>query len=219
MPATPLDSAIYRDLLGDGEIAGLFTDNAELRAMLLVEGALAEAQAAQGLIPAESAEVIARAAREVQLDPAALAAATGRNAVPVPALVAAFRDALAAPEHAQYIHWGATSQDIMDTGLALRLRRVLEILEGRRAATLAALAGLAERHAELPMAARTYGQAATPTSFGAVVAGWGRPLIALRERGDALRPRLLQVSLGGAAGTLAAMGPEGPAVQIGRAHV
>ena len=213
MPATPLDSAIYRDLLGDGEIAGLFTDNAELRAMLLVEGALAEAQAAQGLIPAESAEVIARAAREVQLDPAALAAATGRNAVPVPALVAAFRDALAAPEHAQYIHWGATSQDIMDTGLALRLRRVLELLEGRRAATLAALAGLAERHAELPMAARTYGQAATPTSFGAVVAGWGRPLIALRERGDALRPRLLQVSLGGAAGTLAAMGPEGPAVR------
>ncbi len=213
MPACPLDSAIYRELLGDGEIAGLFTDNAELRAMLLVEGALAEAQAAQGIIPAESAAVIARAAREVQLDPAALADATARNAVPVPALVAAFRDALAAPEHAQYIHWGATSQDIMDTGLMLRLRRVLEILAERLDATLLALAALAETHAELPMAARTYGQVATPTSFGAVAAGWGRPLIALRTRLDGLRPRLLQVSLGGAAGTLSAMGPKGPAVR------
>ncbi len=213
MPASPLDSTLYRDLLGDGEVAGLFTDNAELRAMLLVEGALAEAQAAQGIIPAESAAAIAHAARDVQVDPAALADATGRNAVPVPALVAAFRDALAAPEHAQYIHWGATSQDIMDTGLMLRLRRVLEILEGRLDATLLALATLAETHAALPMAARTYGQVATPTSFGAVAASWGRPLIALRTRLGALRPRLLQVSLGGAAGTLAAMGPQGPAVR------
>ena len=220
MPATPLDSALYRDLLGDREIAGLFTDAAELRAMLLVEGALAEAQAAQGVIPAESAAVIARAAREVQIDAAALASATGRNAVPVPALVAAFREALDAPGHAQYIHWGATSQDIMDTGLMLRLRRVLDILAGRLDETLLALAALADAHAALPMAARTYGQVATPTSFGAVAAGWGRPLIALRTRLDALRPRLLQVSLGGAAGTLAAMGPQGPAVRraFGEAH-
>ncbi|MEF9601492.1 lyase family protein, partial [Paracoccus sp. PXZ] len=82
-----------------------------------------------------------------------------------------------APDHAQYLHWGATSQDIMDTGLALRLRRLTAIWEDRLNRLAAALGRLARDHAELPLAARTYGQAATPTSFGAVVAGWGHPLL------------------------------------------
>lgn len=213
MPASALDSAIYRDLLGDTDMARLFTDTAEVRAMLLVEGALAEVQGEMGLIPETAAKAIHRAALELQIDPGALAAETGRNAVPVPALVAAFRAEMKAPEHAQYVHWGATSQDIMDTALMLRLRRVLEIAEARIGATLAHLAALAEAHADLPMAARTYGQVATPTSFGAVAAGWGAPLLDLRADLAALRPRLLVVSLGGAAGTLAAMGPRGTEVR------
>jgi 3-carboxy-cis,cis-muconate cycloisomerase len=138
MPASPLDSAIYRDLLGDAEVGRLFTDTAEVRAMLLVEGALAEVQGEMGLIPETAAKAIHRAALELQIDPGALAAETGRNAVPVPALVAAFRAEMKAPEHAQYVHWGATSQDIMDTALMLRLRRVLEIAEARLDAVLAA---------------------------------------------------------------------------------
>ena len=213
MPASPLDSAIYRDLFGDAEIARLFSDTAEVRAMLLVEGALAEVQGELGLIPETAGRAIHRAAMELQIDPSALAAETGRNAVVVPALVAAFRSEMKAPEHAQYVHWGATSQDIMDTGLVLRLRKVLETLETRMGAALSALATLAETHAETPMAARTYGQAATPTSFGAVAAGWGAPLLALRDDLAALRPRLLVVSLGGAAGTLSAMGPQGPDIR------
>lgn len=213
MPASPLDSAIYRDLFGDAEIARLFSDTAEVRAMLLVEGALAEVQGELGLIPETAGRAIHRAAMELQIDPSALAAETGRNAVVVPALVAAFRSEMKAPEHAQYVHWGATSQDIMDTGLVLRLRKVLETLETRMGAALSALATLAATHAETPMAARTYGQAATPTSFGAVAAGWGAPLLALRDDLAALRPRLLVVSLGGAAGTLSAMGPQGPDIR------
>ena len=213
MPASPLDSAIYRDLLGDAEVARLFSDTAEVRAMLLVEGALAEVQGELGLIPETAARAIHRAAMELQIDPSALAAETGRNAVPVPALVEAFRAEMKAPEHAQFVHWGATSQDIMDTALVLRLRRVLEIAEARLDATLAGLAALAETHAELPMAARTYGQAATPTSFGAIAAGWGAPLLQLKADLAALRPRVLVVSLGGAAGTLAAMGARGPEVR------
>jgi 3-carboxy-cis,cis-muconate cycloisomerase len=213
MPASPFDSAIYRDLLGDAELAHLFSDMAEVRAMLLVEGALAEVQGELGLIPETAGRAIHRAALEVQIDPAALASETGRNAVPVPALVAAFRREMQAPEHAQFVHWGATSQDIIDTGLMLRLRKVLETLETRIGTVLTALAALAEAHAETPMAARTYGQAATPTSFGAVAAGWGAPLLALRGDMAALRSRLLVVSLGGAAGTLAAMGPLGPQVR------
>ncbi|PQO23227.1 3-carboxy-cis,cis-muconate cycloisomerase [Rhodobacteraceae bacterium WD3A24] len=213
MPASAFDSAIYRDLFGDAEMARLFTDGAETRAMLLVEGALARAQGDLGMIPAESADFIHKASMEVQIDPAGLAKATGVNAVPVPALVAAFRSALEAPDHAQYVHWGATSQDIMDTALVLRLRQVLTLAEDRLASVLDGLATLAEQHADTPMAARTYGQAATPTSFGEVAAGWGRPLLRHRERLAGLRPRLLQVSLAGAAGTLAAMGDKGPALR------
>jgi 3-carboxy-cis,cis-muconate cycloisomerase len=118
----------------------------------------------------------------------------------------------------QYLHWGATSQDIMDTGLALRLRPVLALWEARLGTVLKRMATLAETHAALPMAARTYGQIATPTSFGAVVASWGWPLITARDRLAALRPAVLQVSLSGAAGTLSAMGPEGPAVRAALAQ-
>lgn len=218
MPASPINSHIYAGLFGDPETERLFSDSAELRAMLLVEGALAHVQGNLGLIPAEAAAFIERAAHEVQIDPAALAAETARNGVPVPALLAAFRKAATAPDLMQYLHWGATSQDIMDTGLALRLRPMLALWEARLGTLLRQLATLAKAHAALPMAARTYGQIATPTSFGAVVASWGWPLITARDRLTALRPAVLQVSLSGAAGTLSAMGPEGPAVRAALAE-
>lgn len=213
MPATPLDSAIYRDLLGDPDLGKLFSDTAEIRAMLIVEGALAKVQGDLGLIPETAARAIHRASLEVQIDPAGLSAATGENAVPVPALVEAFRSVMSAPEHAAYLHWGATSQDIMESGLALRLRQALAILEARLGATLAGLADLADHHAALPMTARTYGQAAVPTSFGAVVASWGVPLLALHGEAAPTRAGCLVVSLGGAAGTLSAMDEKGPAVR------
>lgn len=213
MPAAPADSAIYRPLFAEDETAALFTDSAEIRAMLLVEGALAKVQGRLGLIPEAAAAYIDRAAREVQIDPAALAAGAATDGVPVPALVAAFRKAMAAPEHAQYLHWGATSQDIMDSALMLRLRRVVALWDGRLAALASGLGGLARAHADLPMAARTYGQAATPTSFGAVAAGWGRPVLRHRARLAALAPDLAVISLGGAAGTLSAIGPQGPAIR------
>lgn len=213
MPAAPADSALYGRLFGDAEAAQLFTDSAEIRAMLLVEGALARVQGALGLIPADAAAFIDRASREVQIDPAALAGETARNGVPVPGLLAAFRKAAGAPGPMQFLHWGATSQDIMDTALALRLRPLLALWERHLDGLLAGLAGLAEAGAMQPMAARTYGQVATPTSFGAVVAGWGWPLLDWRARMPTLRDDVLQVSLSGAAGTLAAMGPQGPQVR------
>ncbi len=213
MPASPFDSAIYRDLFGDADLARLFSDTTELRAMLLVEGALAKVQGELGLIPEVSAAFLHRASHEVQIDPAGLAAATGRNAVPVPALVAATRDALNAPEHTAWLHYGATSQDIMDTALILRLRQVIAIYEARLTTLIRALGTLASTHADLPMMARTYGQDAVPTTFGATVAGWGAPLIRHSARLSDLKPDLLVVSLSGAAGTLSAMGPKGPEVR------
>jgi len=182
MPASPADSALYRGLFSDDETAALFTDSAEIRAMLLVEGTLARVQGQLGLIPETAAAFIDSSAREVQIDPAAMAAETAVNGVPVPALVTAFRKAMEAPDHARYLHWGATSQDIMETGQALRLRRVMALWDARLEALSRALGQLAAAHADLPMAARTYGQVATPTSFGAVVASWGHPILRHRAR-------------------------------------
>lgn len=208
MTASAFDSAILHRLFPTGDTQRLFSDSAEVRAMMLVEGALAKAQGAAGIIPELSAAAIHRAALELQIDPAGLATETGRNGVSVPALVTAFRSLMQAPEHAQYLHWGATSQDIIDTALMLRLRQVLGQYDQGLEQVLTALADQAEQHADLPMLARTYGQAATPTSFGAWVAGWGWPLLALRRDLAALRPRILWVSLSGASGTGSELGPD-----------
>ena len=164
MAASVFDSPLYAHLFPTGEAGRLFSDTAAIRAMLLVEGALARAQAAQGIIPEVSAKAIQRATMEIQIDPGAIARATGENGVSVPGLVAAFRNEMNAPEHAQYLHWGATSQDIIDTGLMLRLRQLLLLAEADLRAVITALADQAERHAATPMAGRTYGQHATPTS-------------------------------------------------------
>ena len=178
-----------------------------------VEGALAQVQGALGVIPSASGAFLYQACDGVQIDPATLAGETAANGVPIPALLTALRQAIGVPEHTQYLHWGATSQDIMDTALALRLRRVLDLWEQRLTALLAALAALAESHADLPMAARTFGQIATPTTFGAMAASWGWPLLAHQGGLQAARRAVLRVSLSGAAGTLSAMGPLGPRVR------
>ena len=206
MATSPFDSSIYRGLLRDDDVGELFSDAAVVRAMMRVEGALAKVQGRLGLIPAASAAAIDRAMRELRGDPASLARGTRAAGIPAPALVDALRAAMKAPEHAHYLHWGATSQDIMDTGLVLRLRGVCDIVEDRLMQLLRALARHATAHAELPLAARTRAQVATPTSFGAVAAAWGAPLLAHLEALAQLRPRLLRVSLAGAAGNAAALG-------------
>lgn len=208
MPATPFDSAHLSALFNAGEAARLFSDSAEIRAMMLVEGALAEAQGAAGVIPETAAAAIRRASLECQIDPVGLATNVGQNGVTVPGLVAAFREAMQAPEHAQYLHWGATSQDIQDTGLMLRLRQAVSLASDRLDHILQRLAALADSHAETPMAARTYAQHATPTSFGAVVAGWGWPLLEAKQALGPLKRDCLLVSLSGAAGTGSALGPD-----------
>lgn len=209
----PGQSPLYAALFGDPQTEALFSARAELDAMIRVEAALALAQAQLGVIPADAGPAIAAACAASRIDPASLAQATARNGVPVPALVAALRRGMEGQPQAAFLHWGATSQDIMDSALALRLARLLTLWEGRLHAVLARLADLAADHADLAMAARTYGQAATPTGFGAVAAGWGWPLLAQSRALPTLRGQVLCVSLSGAAGTLAAMGPQGPAVR------
>lgn len=213
MAVTPFDSGLYRDLFGDVELGRLFTDTAEVRALLLVEGALAKAQGMAGLIPQESAALIHRASMEAQIDPTSLAAETGRNGVNIPALVAAFRTEIGDPTQAQFAHFGATSQDIIDTALALRLRQAIGIIENRMNVLLTHLAELAETHAATPCAGHTYGQIATVTSFGATAAIWGTGLLRHAQSVERIRKSCEIVTLNGAAGTLASMGTKGGQVR------
>lgn len=215
MSTSVFDSTLHRDLFGDAEVARLLSDSAEVRAMMLVLGALAKVQGAAGVIPEVSGVFLHRATMEIQIDPMGLA---GMNGVVVPGLVAAMRTALEAPEHAQFLHWGATSQDIQDTAQSLRLRQVLGLIETRLRDLLTALTQLADAHAETPQAARTYGQVAVPSSFGALVATWGWPVIRLLERLPDLRRHALCVSLTGAAGTASQLGPDPAALRAALAE-
>ena len=208
MSGSVFDSPLHAKLFPTGDMGRLFTDTAEVRAMMLVEGSLAKVQGALGIIPELSAAAIHRASLELQIDPAGLGTATGINGVTVPGLVAEFRKLMQAPEHAQYLHFGATSQDISDTALMLRVRQLLGLQDTALRALLGDLARLAHDHAETAMVARTYGQSATLSSFGAMVAVWGNMLADLVDALPALRDGVLWVSLSGAAGTGSVLGPD-----------
>ncbi len=211
MNVTPFDSVLLGPLLTDRETAALLDDRAQLRAMLDFEAALARAEGRCGVIPAEAAERIAAVAATLELDPEALAAGTAKDGIPVPALVAALRAAVGGTA-AAYVHWGATSQDVMDTALVLRLRPILDSFDSRLSRLAERLAALAAAERDTVMLARTRAQQATPTSFGLKVAGWLAPLLRHAARLDGLRPRLEVLSFGGAAGNLSALGDRGTAI-------
>ncbi|WP_120504256.1 lyase family protein [Sulfitobacter mediterraneus] len=217
MAASVFDSPLFAQLFPTGDTGRLFSDSAAIRAMLLTEGALAKVQGDLGVIPQISGAAIHRAAMEIQVDPGAIAKATGANGVSVPGLVAAFRSEMQAPEHAQFVHWGATSQDIIDTALMLCLRQALALAEADLREILMALGAQAAEHATLPMPARTYGQHATPTTWGAVLAEWGMPLLDALSELDILRKSSLWVSLSGASGTASALGEKASETRAGLA--
>ncbi len=208
MTASVFDSLIFGGLFADDTVAAQFEDRERIRSMLRVEAALAIAEARAGLIPAEAAQRIDAAARTLEPDPASLAAATAGDGVPVTALIDQLREAVGGGA-ADFVHWGATSQDIMDTSLILGLREITVILDQRLADLVDRLLTLARRHAETPMLGRTRSQGAVPTSFGLKAAGWAAPLQRHRARLAELKPRVLAVQLGGAAGTRSVLGEHG----------
>ena len=201
-------SGILDGLFSDPETAALFSDEESIRAMVAVEAALARAQARVGLIPADAAERITAAAASFEPDLEDLRAGTEITGVPTVALVDQLR-AHVGGEAAAYVHWGATSQDIIDTGLVLRLARLSNHMAGRLGDIIGTLADTARRHADTVMAARTRSQQALPTTFGLKAANWLAPLARHRKRLDQIRPRLLVVQLGAAVGSLAPMGGRG----------
>ncbi|HXG51441.1 MAG TPA: 3-carboxy-cis,cis-muconate cycloisomerase [candidate division Zixibacteria bacterium] len=209
--ATALDSAIFGPLFTDPDVAERLSDGAFVRALIEVEAALAAAEARVGVIPQSAAAEIAKAADEATIDPGALAEGTARSGFPVIGLVQRLRAAVG-PDAAPYVHWGATTQDIMDTACVLQLRGVVGVLEKRLSELVEELAGLARRHRETVMAGRTHGQQALPVTLGLKAAAWLAPLVRHGERLREMAPRLLVLQFGGAAGTLAALGGKGLAV-------
>lgn len=203
----PLDSTIFGPLFSDPEVAAIFTDQAFVRALVQVEIALARAEARVGVIPTSAAASIAKASAE-KVDGAALAKGTVASGFPIIALIEELRKQVDA-EAAPYVHWGATTQDIMDTACVLQMRSACRIFKTRLKEITDYLSGLADRHRHTVMAGRTHGQQALPISFGVKVAGWLAPLLRHRERLEEILPRLLVIQFGGAAGTLAALGDKG----------
>ncbi|WP_404274191.1 lyase family protein, partial [Pseudomonas aeruginosa] len=188
----------------------VFSDRGRLQGMLDFEAALARAEARTGVVPATAVAPIEAACRAELYDPLALAeavATAGNSAIP---LVKALGRQVAGgdAEAERYVHLGATSQDAMDSGLVLQLRRALALLEQDLQRLAEVLADQAERHADTPLAGRTWLQHATPVTLGMKFAGLLGALTRHRQRLRELRPRLLVLQFGGASGTLAALGEQ-----------
>jgi len=204
-------SHLLHALAGDPETAALLSDAAELAAMLRVEGALALACAEAGLVAPEAAEAVARVCAGFAPDWDALAAGLARDGVVVPELVAQLRRAVG-PDFARAVHLGATSQDVVDTGLVLRLGAMLPLLDGRLVRLEAGFATLAARFGRTALMAHTRMQQALPITAGDKIAAWAGPLPRHRARLAGLAPRLLVLQLGGAVGTRDFYGDKAEAV-------
>lgn len=211
MAVNPADGAVMGAVYGSDAMRAIMGERNALQRMLDVEAALARAQARLGLIPAEAATAITAAADVAKLDMPALAKATAAMGFPTVGLVKQL-SALAGPEAGRWTHWGATTQDILDTALVLQLRDAFALLEADLDRLVAALAGLARAHRDTVMPGRTHAQQALPITFGYKVALWLDPLITTRERLAQLKPRVLKLEFGGAVGTLASLGADGPRV-------
>ena len=206
--ATAIDSAILGNLVGTEAMRAVFADQQRIQRWLDVESALAKVEARLGIIPQAAADEIARNCRQERIDMTALGAQTERAGTPIVGLVRQLI-ALCGEPHGQYCHWGATSQDIIDTATALQMREALALIDADLAAIAATLAALARRYRDTPMAGRSYLQHAAPISFGYKMACLLSAVERHRARLAELRPRVLAGQFGGAVGTLASLAGRG----------
>jgi 3-carboxy-cis,cis-muconate cycloisomerase len=198
-------------LFGSAAMGEVFSDSARLQRMLDFEAALAKAEAGCGVIPAAAAQAIASKCKADLIDAGKLAHATALSLNPAIPLVKQLTALVAQgdPEAARFVHWGATSQDVNDTGLVLQIRQAFDILEADLASFSGGLIQLAQKHRSTPIAGRTLMQHALPTTFGVKVAGWLDAVNRHRARFGETRRRVLVLQFGGAVGTLAALRGKG----------
>jgi 3-carboxy-cis,cis-muconate cycloisomerase len=209
-----LSVSIFDSFLTTPDMIAVFDDAAIVQAMLRFEQALSKAQADEGLLPAAAARAIGAVCSAQLYDIGALVAAgrrAGSLAIP---LVKELTKAVALydADAATHVHWGSTSQDVIDTAMVLATRDALQLLDDGLHDMCGHLLHLAGRHLATPVLARTLMQPAQVTSFGFKLTGWLAPLVRARARLRECAARALQLQLGGAVGTLAVMGEHGPAV-------
>jgi 3-carboxy-cis,cis-muconate cycloisomerase len=209
---SPFEHPFLSGLLGDAETAALLGIEAELAAMLRFEAALAEAEAELGIISPQAGAAIAAALAAFRPDLDELKAGTARDGVVVPDLVRQIRRAVGEP-YASQVHLGATSQDVVDTALILRVQACLDLFQTRLEAATGLLDGLKRRFGHNMLMGRTRMQAAIPITVADRIESWRAPIVRHLQRLDGLRPGLRVVQFGGAAGTLDRFGDAGSRVR------
>ena len=212
MTAVGVSSGIFRDIFSTEPMRRIFADENRIQKYLDIEAALARAQARLGIIPQDACDEICRHCSVREYDFAKLKAQTERIGYPVlpvvQQLVGLCRDGLG-----EWCHWGATTQDITDTATILQIREALDLVEADIVGIADALAGLARRYRDTPMAGRSNLQQAVPITFGYKCATWLAAFERHRQRLGEMRPRVLVGEFGGAAGTLSSLGTRGLDVQ------
>ena len=211
MPSTVFDSALFRDMFGTAEMRAVFSDEALVGRYLETEAALARAQARAGVIPQSAAAAISTAAQAVVINFDKLRQETEIVGYPILPLVHQLSEA--AGEAGRYVHWGATTQDIMDTANVLQIRSALGIVARDLGEVRDRLADLARKYRDTPMAGRTHLQQALPVTFGYKAAVWLSSIDRHIERVEQALPRILVGEFAGAAGTLASIGEGGLEMQ------
>ncbi|SHJ40003.1 3-carboxy-cis,cis-muconate cycloisomerase [Roseomonas rosea] len=209
-----IDSELFRDQFSTEVSRRIFSDANTVQKWLDIEAALARVQARLGIIPAAAAAEIERVARVELLDLPAMKKEMDRTSHPIVPLLRAIQK-LCDGDAGEYVHWGATTQDIMDTGTVMQVREILDEIEGGMRILLGHVLALAEGHRDTVMAGRSHGQQALPITFGFKAAGWAAEIERNLDRIRDMRPRVLIGQFSGAVGTLAALGDQGDAVQKG----
>lgn len=210
MPTSVLESTLFKDMFGTPEMRSVFDDQVTLSRYVEVEVALARVQGKLGIIPTDAATAIAQRADADKLDMAEMKRETEIVGYPILPLV--HQISAMCGDAGGYLHWGATTQDIMDMATVLQIRQALEVIERDLSDLDGILDQMAQTYRDAPMAGRTHLQHALPITFGYKAAVWLLMVRRHRQRLEQLRPRVLVGQFGGAAGTLASLGDEGLAV-------
>jgi 3-carboxy-cis,cis-muconate cycloisomerase len=210
-PVTTLDCAVLGDLFGSEEVRRVFDSFALVQAWLDVEKALARAEAEVGVVPVAAADRIEQEARAELYDLDELRTRVAETQHPLVPLVRALAERCG--DDGGYVHWGATTQDVLDTALVLQVRAALEPIRRDLRRSKIAASALALEHRSLPMAGRTHGQHAVPITFGLKAASWADELMRCEQRLDAAAAEVATAQLGGAAGTLASLGDDAAPVR------
>lgn len=212
MPSSIIDSNYYRDMFGTAEMRRVFSDDTRLQAWIDTEIALAKAQVQLGIIPQGIDVALEKAGKIENLNIEEMKADFDKVGFPILPFVKQLNKACDT-ETARWIHYGATTQDILDTGMVLQIKKGIQIVEEELNAIIKATAELAQKHSKTVMAGRTFQQLAAPITFGYKAAVWLDEMLRHRERLQQLKERILVGQCAGAVGTFATLGNRGIEVQ------